>query len=131
VATRLLDTNIVSYVFKGHPIAAGYRPHLAGHVPAVSFMTVGELYEGGMAAKWGQRRLASLHALIGRMLILHTTDTVCHHFGAVRAQRRTRPIATADAWIAATALTHGVELLTHNPVDFQGIAGLRIITEVP
>jgi predicted nucleic acid-binding protein len=37
----------------------------------------------------------------------------------------------ADAWVAATALAHGIELVTHNPVDFQGIPGLVVITEVP
>jgi predicted nucleic acid-binding protein len=131
VATRLLDTNIASYLLKGHPLAARYRPHLAGHLPAVSFMTVGELYEGAMTAAWGPRRWASLHALLGRMVVLETSDTVCHHFAAGRAQRRAQPIAVADAWIAATALTHGIELVTHNPSGFHGIAGLRVITEAP
>jgi predicted nucleic acid-binding protein len=37
----------------------------------------------------------------------------------------------ADAWIAAVALQYGYDLVTHNPRDFQGIAGLTIITEAP
>ncbi len=32
-----------------------------------------------------------------------------------------------DALIAATALVHGVELVTRNTADFSGIAGLRVI----
>jgi tRNA(fMet)-specific endonuclease VapC len=131
VGTRLLDTNIVSYLLKGHVIAVRYRPHLAGHVPAVSFMTVAELYEGAMNAGWGARRWAALHTLLGQMVVLHTSDVVCHHFAAVRNQRRPRPIAVADAWIAATGLAHGLELVTHNPVDFQGVAGLSILTQAP
>ncbi|HTK76266.1 MAG TPA: PIN domain-containing protein [Gemmataceae bacterium] len=53
MATRLLDTNIVSYLLKGHSLATRYRPHLVGHVLAVSFMTVAELYEGAVRAGWG------------------------------------------------------------------------------
>ena len=131
MATRLLDTNIVSYLLKGHPLAARYQPHLVGHVPAVSFMTVAELYEGAVRAGWGPQRWAALTAMLGQLLVLHTTDALCHQFAAVRTQRRTQPMAVADAWIAATALTHGIELVTHNPADFQGIAGLSIITAVP
>jgi tRNA(fMet)-specific endonuclease VapC len=131
VATRLLDTNIVSYLLKGQSLATRYRPHLVGHVLAVSFMTVAELYEGAVRAGWGARRWAALDALLGRMLVLHTTDAVCRSFADVRAQRRARPIAVADAWIAATALAHGLELVTHNPAHFRGIAQLSVITEAP
>ena len=131
MATRLLDRNIVSYLLKGHSLAARYQPHLVGHVPAVSFMTVAELYEGAMLAGWGARRWAALTALLARMLILHSSDVVCRRFGDARTQRRAQPIAVADGWIAATALAHGIELVSHNPADFQGITGLTIITEAP
>jgi predicted nucleic acid-binding protein len=41
-----------------------------------------------------------------------------------------QPVAAADAWIAATALVYGVPLITHDPRDFAGVAGLRVLTEV-
>jgi predicted nucleic acid-binding protein len=47
----------------------------------------------------------------------------------VRCERRQQPISGEDAWIAATALTHGCPLVTHNAADFQGIAGLIVISE--
>ena len=40
-----------------------------------------------------------------------------------------RPIQTADAWIAATALAHGLPLVTHNGADYAGVAGLKLISE--
>jgi hypothetical protein len=40
-------------------------------------------------------------------------------------------MGVADAWIAATALEFRLELVTHNPADFQGIPGLIVITEAP
>jgi predicted nucleic acid-binding protein len=131
MANRLLDTNIVSYLLRGHPLAAHYRRHLVGHVLVVSFMTIAELYEGAKRASWGQSRWASLHALLSRMFIVQSGDLLCHRFADVRAMRRSQPISVADAWIAATALAHGIDLVTHNPTDFQSIAGLSIITESP
>ncbi|HKQ76312.1 MAG TPA: hypothetical protein VJ810_21640 [Blastocatellia bacterium] len=38
-------------------------------------------------------------------------------------------LADAVAWIAATALLYGLELVTHNATDFDNLPGLTIITE--
>lgn len=46
MATRLLDTNIVSYILNRHTLALAYQPHLTGYDWAVSFQTVAELLEG-------------------------------------------------------------------------------------
>jgi len=45
------------------------------------------------------------------------------------ARLRGRPIAPADAWIAATALLLDVPLVTHNGAHYTGIDGLRVISE--
>ena len=42
----LLDTNVVSFLFKGHTLAQVYRPHLQGKVLAISFMTLAEILGG-------------------------------------------------------------------------------------
>ena len=41
--------------------------------------------------------------------------------------RQTRRMSLADAIIAATALEHGVPLVTRNMADFQNVHGLRLI----
>jgi predicted nucleic acid-binding protein len=46
------------------------------------------------------------------------------------ARRKGRPIQTADAWIATTALMHSIPLVTHNPDDYAGVDGLTIISEI-
>ena len=130
MAVLLLDTNIVSYLFKGHTLAAKYQPHLQHQVPAVSFMTVAEMYEGAFRAKWGAKRFAKLNALWKNYAVFESTPTLCRRWGEVRFERKSQPIDGADAWIAATALVYGLPLVTHNPNDFAGIAGLTIITEV-
>ena len=47
MSTLLLDTDVFSFLFKDHPLAEAYRPHVRGHMLAISFMTVAELYHGG------------------------------------------------------------------------------------
>jgi tRNA(fMet)-specific endonuclease VapC len=129
VATRVLDTNIVSYLLKGHTLAEEYRPHLEGHVLAISFMTVAELFEGAFRSRWGKRRRMALETALRSYLVIPATPALCQRWGQVRAERRRQPISGEDAWIAAAALVHACPLVTHNAADFQGIAGLTIITE--
>jgi predicted nucleic acid-binding protein len=131
MATRLLDTNIISFLIGRHSLANRYRPHIRGYTLAVSFMTVGELWEGALRARWGPGRIGRLTATLGGCIVYHSNDSICHSWANVRLQRRHQPIDSTDAWIAATALVHGLELVTHNPADFQGIPGLAIITEAP
>ncbi|MCG8349192.1 MAG: hypothetical protein MI924_15600 [Chloroflexales bacterium] len=45
MSTVLLDTNIVSYLFKRDSRAALYAPHLLDRELAVSLMTVAELFQ--------------------------------------------------------------------------------------
>jgi len=45
------------------------------------------------------------------------------------AKRNGRPIAPADAWVAATALHLGFPLVTHNRTHFLGVDGLTVLSE--
>lgn len=38
----VVDTDVVSFLFKGHPTGLRYDPELAGRVPLISFMTLAE-----------------------------------------------------------------------------------------
>jgi predicted nucleic acid-binding protein len=128
---RVVDTNIVSFDMRGHSLGARYKPHLDGYTLAIAFMTVAEIYEGAWLAAWGSRRLRHMETVLGRYTVLYADDDLCRLWGTVREQRRRQPIGVADAWIAAVALQYGGDLVTHNPRDFQGVAGLTIITEAP
>lgn len=52
----VVDTDVVSYLFKSHSIAYQYLPDLPGRVPIVSFMTVAELDRWVLEARWGDPR---------------------------------------------------------------------------
>lgn len=129
MAPRLADTNVVSYLVKGPSLGILYLPHFRGHTPVLSFMTVAELYEGAYRARWGLRRVARLETILRGYLVIPSTPDICRRWGEVHHEGRRQPIGVADAWIAATALVHDCELVTHNPRDFRGIADLRLITE--
>lgn len=75
--TRLLDTNIVSYMMRDHHLYEMYRPHLDGYEHAVSFQTVSELWYGGALANWNDSRWARLEQILAPMMVIHSDLHVC------------------------------------------------------
>lgn len=61
----------------------------------------------------------------------HSTLKLSQLWAEIRddARKTGKQIATADAWIAATALFYKVPLITNNASDFQAVSGLTIISE--
>jgi tRNA(fMet)-specific endonuclease VapC len=104
VTTLLLDTNIFSFLFKGHPLAETYRPHVSGHTLAISFMTVAELFQGAFRASWGRKQVERLDFWIASYVVVAPSHAMSKRWGEVRFVRRAQPISAEDAWIAATAL---------------------------
>jgi predicted nucleic acid-binding protein len=47
---------------------------------------------------------------------------------SVAARKKGRPIQTADAWIAASALYYQVPLITHNHSDYSMVEGLTLLS---
>jgi len=56
----LLDTDVVSFLFKNHPLAARYDIELADRVVLVSFMTIAELDRWAIRSNWGEARIRRL-----------------------------------------------------------------------
>ena len=125
----LLDTNIVSYLMRSDPIGRLYRPYLANHSLAVSFMTLAELYEGAFRGNWGTEKRRSIDELHNSFVVIPSDRKLCSRWAEVRYARRRQPISVEDAWIAATAIEYACPLVTHNAKDFHSIPGLTIITE--
>lgn len=127
----LLDTNIVSYLIKGSPIAAPYLRHLADKTIFISFVTLGELRVWAEMTQPASQRRNEIERAIRRYAVVPYDEGIAHWYGRIIAQRRRpgRPLASNDAWIAATAVHHSVPLVTHNARDFAGIDGLMIVTE--
>ena len=74
--------------------------------------------------EWLETRVTKLFS--GR--ILPVTGAVAERWGVLEGQRQLtgRPLHVPDAQIAATALEHGLTLVTRNVKDFEGI-GVTIL----
>jgi predicted nucleic acid-binding protein len=130
--TRLVvDTDVVSFIFKWHPeFAPQYINLVRGYELVISFMTVAEMRQGAINARWGRRKLDVLDEYLNDFAIVHSDGILCSKWAQVRdeSMRKGKPISVADAWIATTALVLTVPLVTNNESDYRHIGDLELIT---
>jgi tRNA(fMet)-specific endonuclease VapC len=126
----VVDTDVVSFLFKNHPFAQLYDPDLAGHTLVLSFMTVAELDRWAIQSKWGETRRKWLNQYLEPFVIVPFNRSLCTKWAdvTVAAQARGYRIECADAWIAATALQYDLPLVTHNRRDYRGVPGLSLVS---
>jgi tRNA(fMet)-specific endonuclease VapC len=87
MTTVLLDTNIVSYLFKRDSRAARYTLHLLDRELAIAMMTVAELFQWAAIRGWGKPRIRRLEELLERYTILPVDVDLCRQWAEVRAMR--------------------------------------------
>ena len=125
----VVDTDVVSYLFRGDRRASEFYPYVTDATAFVSFMTVAELERWSLQRNWGDARKTRLSIYLNRFSLVLVDRTLCQIWASVSdvARRNGRPIQTADAWIAATAVQLGLPLVTNNRGDFAGVDGLRLL----
>lgn len=126
----VVDTDVLSFIFKGDSRADAYRPILAGKRAGISIQTAAELYRWAIERGWSRRRIQALEEALQDLVTLELDLAAAQAWARIVAnrQRAGRPIATQDAWIAATAIRHNCPLLTHNARDYAQIPGLRVVS---
>ena len=129
----VIDTDVVSFLFKNHSVARLYDSELQGHTLLLSFMTVAELDRWVIQRQWGEARRTWLNRYLSPFVVLPFDRALCNKWAevTVAAQARGFRIECADAWIAATALLYDLPLVTHNRSDYLGVPGLKIISHGP
>ena len=123
-----MDTNVVSYLFGNKPQSEPYRLAVEGRRTIISFQTYAELMV--WSDNWSKTRQAKLNRFItNRFGFLPHNETVTKDWvkAVISARKNGYPIATADAWIAATALSAGLLLLTADKNNFLGVDGLKLL----
>jgi predicted nucleic acid-binding protein len=102
----VVETDIVSYLFKGHPVASLYKTDLTGRALVISFMTLAELERWPIQARWGERKRQLLQDYLEPFVVMPWDRALCTTWAEVMVGARTKGfrIDCADAWIAATAL---------------------------
>jgi predicted nucleic acid-binding protein len=127
----VVDTDVVSFIFKGDTRAALYQTHLAGQVLIISPMTRAELEQWALERNWGMHRRDSMRAYLRQYILAPFDEAICLRWAEARnsARKNGRPIGTADAWVAAAALLYASPLVTHNRSHYAGIHGLTLVSE--
>lgn len=127
----VVDTDVISYLFKLDTRGDLYRPHLRGHVLLISPMTRAELEAWALEHKWGERRRDEMRVHLKHFLLVPFDEELCVKWAEATDSARLvgRPINSSDAWVAAAALRYGVPLVTHNHSDYIGVANLELISE--
>jgi len=125
----LLDTDVFSYLWKGHSYGEPFRRAIEGHRPCISFATVAELYKGAAKQNWGPTKIAQLETHLETTLVVPFDIELSRTCGRLLALREERGLTMEefDAWIAATALRHHIPLATNNRKHFEGIDGLVLV----
>lgn len=130
----LLDTNIISETIKSEPNknVVHWLSSVPNHHLAISVLTIGEIRNGierleGKTkkiklVKWLEVDLAEW--LLDRIIAVDLK--VADKWGYIAAVTK-KQLPTIDGLIAASAMVHGLKLVTRNLKDFNNIDGLELI----
>ena len=141
MGTLMIDTDVYSYITSSNAArGAPYKPHLEGHVIALSFITVGEQYAGYRKqinkGEWPESSIDKLEDRLRVMVIVPYDLEVCRTYGHLKVAVKSpdgshRVISPNDLWTAACAVRHSLSLVTNNRKHFRDIPGLNVISEAP
>jgi tRNA(fMet)-specific endonuclease VapC len=115
----LLDTDIVSAHLKSNRLVSNRVVQYLGRIH-VSVITIGELRTWTMRKQVSRKRDADLEYFLRDVTVVDVTEEIGRKFGELRAGLLDQGLdaPTMDLWIAATAIIHGLILVTHNLQDF-------------
>lgn len=133
----LLDTTLASALLPwraSSPLRLLYADIFAQAPYAVALQTEAEVWQGAEEAGWGEFRRQKIVELLDRMLVLLPDRSTARLWGKLRAVSKAQGclLSPADAWIAAAAVQHGLELATHDK-DLGRLAfpDLRVTCRAP
>lgn len=125
----LLDTSVVVGAESGRPLREECLPRRG----VASVVTLAELRAGVLAApdiETRDRRLATLERVAG-VAALPIDDAVGRTWASMRSYLAAsgRRVAPNDLWIAATAATHRIPVITQDS-DFSALSGVGGLTVI-
>ena len=127
----LFDTDAISEAFKRKPLS-GYIRWLSGVPRAEQFtsaVVIGELYEGAFRSTNTDFHLQNIETRVLMALTVLPYDVeAARVYGEIEAAlaQKKQMLADADLQSAATAIVHGLELVTGNVKHFSRVPALRI-----
>lgn len=129
MASFLLDTNFCIHFLRGRAWARTALASVQLADVALSAVTVGELHEGAQRSDFPSKELAKAEAFLSPFLIIPFGREEAREWGLTEARLRKdgTPLEAEDSMIGATALGHGLTLVTGNIKHFARIKGLRVV----
>ncbi|MEX0717365.1 MAG: type II toxin-antitoxin system VapC family toxin [Planctomycetaceae bacterium] len=123
----LIDTDVCSAHLRQNPGVTRQFSQNIGRLN-VSVLTVGELLSWTLRPKTPAKHHHGLLAMLSDVVVLEVTQSVAWEFGRVRSELldRGQPVAAMDLMIAATALVHGLTVVTHDSKHFAKVPGLAV-----
>jgi len=127
----LFDTDAISEVIRPKPLPSyvDWLKTIPREDQFTSAVTVGELFKGAFRSSRAEGHLENIRTrVLPALTVLPYDEAVAEVFGVVAAQleRRGLTLPDADLQIAATALYHGLELVTGNLRHFSRIENLVV-----
>ena len=126
--TYLIDTDWAVEYLKGRPAATQLLQALQPQGLAISMITFGEIYEGIYFGTNPQQSERSFKQFLRVIDVIPLSRQIMRRFARLRGELRRQGmlIADPDLLIAATAIHHGLTLLTHNTRHFERIPNLTL-----
>jgi tRNA(fMet)-specific endonuclease VapC len=126
----LVDTDWVIHYLNGHAEIVSRIQEFGAQGLALSFISLAELYEGVFYSRDPGKGEAGLRAFLRGVVLLGLDDETTRIFGRERGRLRAQgqTISDFDLLIGATAIRHGLTILTNNRRHFELIQDLQIIS---
>lgn len=129
IPKSLLDSDIVSYLMRGEPqVTAHAQTYKTEHGAfGISAITRYEVLKGLMA-RGASTKLDSFEQFCRQNDVLPLTEEIIVRAADIYADlhKRGALISDPDILIGATALVHGLNIVTNNERHFSRIAGLQV-----
>jgi predicted nucleic acid-binding protein len=127
----LFDTDAISELLRRRPAKAYVKwlKRVSREEQFTSAVVIGELYKGAYRSQSPEKHLTNIEQrILPAVTVLPYDVGTAKIFGRIRAhlEETGAILPDADLQIAATALRHGLELVTANIRHFRRIAGLKI-----
>lgn len=126
----LIDTDWAIDYMNGIQTVVRRLDELSVEGAGISIISLAELYDGLVGATDPERDEQRLNDFLDSIEVVPLEDAVCRIFAQERYRLRTSGlrIDNLDLFIAATAVYHGLTLLTNNRRHFERVRGLNIVS---
>lgn len=124
----LLDTDWIIHALTGKQTILATINRLDPSSIAISYVSMGEVYEGSFSFANPQEHIARFRQFIRPFQLLGLNGPIMERFGEIRSSlhRRGELISDFDILLGAAALQYDLIVLTDNKRHFQRIPDLKL-----